>query len=46
MLQLGNGINVVLRRIRSNSAGHWIFHGLFPTPSLKILPLQENCKQL
>jgi hypothetical protein len=29
MLQLGDGIDVVLRRIRSNFAGYGIFHGLF-----------------
>jgi len=28
MLQLGDCINVVLRRIRSSSAWQWIFHGL------------------
>ena len=30
MLQLGDGINVVLRRIRSSAAWKWIFDGLAP----------------
>jgi hypothetical protein len=34
MLQLGDGINVVLRRIRSSSAWKWIFHGLAPIAAL------------
>jgi hypothetical protein len=30
MLKLGDCVNVVLRGIRGNSAGHWSFHDLLP----------------
>jgi hypothetical protein len=34
MLQLGDGIDVVLRRIRGSAVWKWIFHGLAPIVAL------------
>src|SRR5580658_7841428 len=42
MLQLGNCLNVVLRRILSGSARQWIVHGLLLEIILEILRPRER----